>query len=571
MTDELKTGHQDRTSNGLLAATLAGLLIYTVLILVLPDKTPNRSVITDAAFALFHPLAMLLLLGAARRADDGRRRQGLMLLAVSQGFGTLNSVFWVLSSAGRMSQTAPAFELVGLAMAFFSVAGVVLLVPPRGIAGSTAVVPLIDASLLALASVSVAWAFVGAPMLASGIENDREFLGFAVIAAADLFTALFAFGAWAFPSTRLRPDSALLLTLSYGVSSWLDVLIEQDMLHGGYSSGQPLDIAFAASIVLVCVVGYFEHVPAAAPAVGHVRRVAMARLLLPFATAIAVVVPMLAQANNPVAGAARFVPWALLVLFIALVQWRYFLLERAAEVALTDRMSLERDLRLSQQFESLGRYAASVAHDMNNLLAALLAQLHLVRFLSADTRAAVATEPLTAMEKTLDTGTTLVRRLMQMSRGGDTPAVSVDLTRATRNFAITAARLLPANVHLELDLSTTPVVVLLRPGDVDQLLLNLVVNARDALPSGGHITVRIHALGAVAELEVVDDGAGIAPELVSRIFDPFFTTRPGQGGTGLGLATVQSIVTQSGGRVDVSSAPELGTRFAVRWPIIAAD
>ena len=119
--------------------------------------------------------------------------------------------------------------------------------------------------------------------------------------------------------------------------------------------------------------------------------------------------------------------------------------------------------------------------------------------------------------------------------------------------------------------ATTPVVVTLRPGDVDQLLLNLVVNARDALPTGGHITVRVHAEDAVAELAVVDDGVGIAPELVSRIFDPFFTTRLGQGGTGLGLATVQSIVTQSGGSVDVSSAPALGTRFTVRWPVTFAD
>ena len=329
-----------------MAATFVALLIYTVLILGLPAETPNRSTITDAVFALFQPLAMLLLLGAARRAVDGRRRQGLTLLAVSQGFGTLNSVLWVLSSAGRIPQTAPAFESVGLAMVFFSVAGVVLLVPPRGIAGSTAVVPLVDASLLALASVSVAWAFVGAPMFASGMESERDFLGFAAIAAADLFTGLFALGAWAFPSTRLRPESALLLALSYGMSAWLDVLIEQDILHGGYASGQPVDIAFAVSLVLVCVVGYFEHSPAAAPVAGHVRRVAMARLLLPFATAIAVVVPVLAQATNPVTGPARLVPWALLALFIALVQWRYFLLERAAEVALTDRMSLERDLRL---------------------------------------------------------------------------------------------------------------------------------------------------------------------------------------------------------------------------------
>lgn len=552
---------------GLMAATLVALVVYTLLILILPADTPSRSAIADAAFLPFHLLALLLLLGAARRADDRRRRQGLMLLAASQGFGTLNGVLWVLGSAGQISQNAGAFEYAGLAMTVFSVAGIVALVPPRGIAGGTAVVPLVDASLLALASISVAWQFVGAPMFASGLASERDFLGFAAIAAADLFTALFALGAWAFPSTRLRPESALLLTLAYGMSAWLDVVIEQGILHGGYTSGAPIDILFAVSLVLVCVVGYFERSPATVPAAHNARRVALVRLFLPFAAAIAVVVPVLAQAAVPVAGAARFVPWVLLLLFFAIVQWRYHLLEQSAEVALTDRMSLERDLRLSQQFESLGRYAASVAHDMNNLLAALLAQLHLIRFLGAGDRAATATEQLAEMEKTIGSGTTLVRRLMQMSRGDDTPAVPVDLTRAARNFALTVSRLLPANVNLTLDLAVTPVVVMLRPGDVDQLLLNLVVNARDALPAGGHISVRIHSDGAVAELKVSDDGVGIAPEIASRIFDPFFTTRLGHGGTGLGLATVQSIVTKSGGRVDVSSAPAQGARFTVRWPL----
>ena len=548
----------------LLAATLVAVGLYAVLLLAMPAALPHRALIGDAAFAPFHPLAGLLLWRAAAAGTEPSRRTGFRLLAMSQGIGAINTVVWVLSSWGYIALNAPAFQYVGMAMTVASVAGVAYLVPKRGVAGSVAVVPLVDASLLAIASLAVGWQFVGAPMLQMGGESAEGFVWFATMTAADTFTSLLILGAWAFPSPRIRPVPALLLAVAYGMSAWLDVVLQLGAANGGYQSGQPLDIAFAVTMGLVALAAYIERTPAVEAATGASRRAALMRLFLPFIAATAVMVPVFLQAAAPVVGPARLVPWALLLVFLALVQWRYHLLERAAERALTERMSLERDLRLSQQFESLGRYAASVAHDMNNLLAALLAQLHLVRYLGDDD--APAAGQLADMEKTLGTGTTLVRRLQQMSRGADTPAAAIDLTRAARNFAITASRLLPANVHLTLDLAAEPILAMLRPGDIDQVLLNLVVNARDALPVGGRITVRIHAADGTAELEVIDNGAGIAPEIASRIFDPFFTTKLGHGGTGLGLATVQSIVTQSGGSVDVSSAPERGTRFSVRWP-----
>jgi len=146
----------------------------------------------------------------------------------------------------------------------------------------------------------------------------------------------------------------------------------------------------------------------------------------------------------------------------------------------------------------------------------------------------------------------------------------VDLTRAARNLALTVRRLMPDNVHLALDCDTEPVVAALRPGDVDQVLLNLVINARDALPRGGRITVRVHAVDGHADLVVEDDGEGIPPQVLGRIFEPFFTTKGEHGGTGLGLATVKSIVSQSGGAVDVRSDPDSGSRFSVRWPLGAS-
>ena len=134
-----------------------------------------------------------------------------------------------------------------------------------------------------------------------------------------------------------------------------------------------------------------------------------------------------------------------------------------------------------------------------------------------------------------------------------------------RTLAVTVSRLLPPDVLLNLDVPSAPVLVTLRPGDADQVLLNLVVNARDALPKGGRITVALRREGSRAVLSVSDNGDGIPPEVLGKIFQPFFTTKAAQGGTGLGLATVSSIAAQSKGVVDVSSELDVGTTFTLSW------
>jgi len=562
VTEATATDGRGRRATLLLGATAAATVLYALLIVTLPADTPRRPLICDVAFTVFHPLAALLLWSASNVGTDDTRRRGLRLLAAGQFVGTYNSLLWVLSSLGSLPLNAPAFQYAGMAMSVLEVAGIALLVPRRGVAGSTAVVPFVDASLLAVASIAIGWQFVGAPLLRTGGETANGFLWFAAMTAADCFAALIAVGAWAYPTPRVRAPSAAVMVLAFGLAAWLDVLIEIGTLDKTYQSGGSMDIAFAISIALLGVVGYLEHQPPR-----HVqpdeRRVVMVRLLLPFVAAAAVVVPVLVQSVEPALGVLRFIPWFLLVLFVALMQWRFHLLERAAEQAVTSRLALERDLRLSQQFESLGRYAASVAHDFNNLLAALLAQVQLTQFTGGVT--APGAERLGEMEKTIGSGTTLVRRLMQMSRGGSTPATSVDLVRVVRVLAVTVSRLLPPDVLLSLDVPAEPVLVTLRPGDADQVLLNLVVNARDALPKGGRITVALRREGSRAALSVTDNGDGIPPEVLGKIFQPFFTTKAAQGGTGLGLATVSSIAAQSKGVVDVASELDVGTTFTISW------
>ena len=562
MSEATAIDRRTRRATLLLWATAVATVLYALLLFTLPADTPHRPLICDLAYVPFRPLVALLLWSASNVGTDESRRRGLRLLATGQFLGTYNSLLWVMSSMGRLPLNAPAFQYVGMAMSALEVAGIALLVPRRGVAGSTAVVPFVDASLLAIASLAIGWQFVGAPLLRTGGETALDFFWFAGMTAADCFAALIAVGAWAYPTPRVRASSAALMALAFGLSAWFDVIIEIGTLDKTYVSGGPMDIAFAISIAMLGVVGFLEHEPPRSIP-PHERRVAMVRLLLPVAAAAAVVVPVLVQSAQPSVGALRFIPWTLLVVFVALMQWRFHLLERAAENALTSRLALERDLRLSQQFESLGRYAASVAHDFNNLLAALLAQVQLTHFTGGVT--GPGAERLGEMEKTIGSGTTLVRRLMQMSRGGSTPATSVDLVRVVHTLAVSVSRLLPPDVLLSLDVPSEPVLVTLRPGDADQVLLNLVVNARDALPKGGRITVALRREGSRAVLSVSDNGDGIPPEVLGKIFLPFFTTKAAQGGTGLGLATVSSIAAQSKGVVDVSSELDVGTTFTISW------
>jgi signal transduction histidine kinase len=128
-------------------------------------------------------------------------------------------------------------------------------------------------------------------------------------------------------------------------------------------------------------------------------------------------------------------------------------------------------------------------------------------------------------------------------------------------------RLMPENIELKLALDPRAPDVLVDPGHMLQVVMNLAVNARDAMRGGGTLRIAVVSDGDFAILSVVDDGEGMDEDTLDRIYEPFFTTKPMGEGTGLGLSTVYGIVGQSGGTIDVESAPGRGTRFAVRLPL----
>lgn len=250
-------------------------------------------------------------------------------------------------------------------------------------------------------------------------------------------------------------------------------------------------------------------------------------------------------------------------------------------VDVTARQRLQRQMEEGARLQAVGQLAGGIAHDFNNLLAAITA--------AAEATLARASDPATREDATriLDAagrGARLVRQLLAFaSRQALAPRV-LALGEAVAAMAPLLARLLGARFELDAELPRPGPSVRVDPAQLDQALLNLVVNARDAMPEGGRIRLRVETVRLAAEevtqsgvippgnwavLSVEDNGPGIPPEVLPRIFEPFFTTRRGQGGTGLGLSTVLGILRQSGGHVSVETRLAEGTRFRLWFPALA--
>ncbi|MCC7491060.1 MAG: PAS domain S-box protein [Fimbriimonadaceae bacterium] len=237
----------------------------------------------------------------------------------------------------------------------------------------------------------------------------------------------------------------------------------------------------------------------------------------------------------------------------------------------TQRLLLEEQVRHSQRLESIGRLAGGVAHDFNNLLTPILGY---AQFLAADLRpddprAADVAEIQQAGLRARD----LTRQLLAFGRKQVLSLTEVDLREVVGSFQRLLRRTLREDIELVVDLDQQPCVVLADAGQLEKVLMNLAVNAQDAMPDGGRLTIRVRAAGGAvrrAELLVSDTGSGIEAGILAHIFEPFYTTKRAGQGTGLGLATVHGIVGQHGGRVEVDSAPGQGTTFRVTLPLAVA-
>ncbi len=252
-------------------------------------------------------------------------------------------------------------------------------------------------------------------------------------------------------------------------------------------------------------------------------------------------------------------------------------------VDITERKHLESQLNQSQKLESLGRLAGGIAHDFNNLLTAIIANAELLAIRhGADKH---LHDRLQIILETGERASRIARQLLAFSRRQVLDPVRMDINQTLHEIRKMIPSLVGEDIRCDFRLESAIAAVKSDPSQLEQVILNLIVNARDAMPRGGGLTVttsmaefdetyvRSHhgtSAGTYVLLSVADTGCGIPPEVQGRIFEPFFTTK-GEKGTGLGLATVYGIVKQLGGHVAFYTEQGIGTEFKIYLPALSSE
>jgi PAS domain S-box-containing protein len=249
---------------------------------------------------------------------------------------------------------------------------------------------------------------------------------------------------------------------------------------------------------------------------------------------------------------------------------------------ITDNKLLEAKFLRAQRMESMGMLVGGIAHDLNNVLAPILMAVDMLQGLAPTPKARGLVD---ALDRSARHGAALVQQLLAFARGAEGRHVEVDLRPLLTEFVEFMGQTLKGNVRVALRFNQPPPPIQADVTQLKQVLMNLCINARDAMPEGGRITITVDLInidearagtlpegnpGAHVVLVVADTGTGIPPEVMERIFDPFYTTKAGGKGTGLGLSTVRGIVKGHGGFLTVESQPGCGTTFRIHLPVAGA-
>jgi signal transduction histidine kinase/ActR/RegA family two-component response regulator len=250
---------------------------------------------------------------------------------------------------------------------------------------------------------------------------------------------------------------------------------------------------------------------------------------------------------------------------------------------ITEQKRTEEQLFRAQRMESIGTLAGGIAHDLNNILSPIMMAVDMLQVKTSDEDSA---RWLGIIKESSERGADLVRQVLTFARGVTGEHVPVQLKHIIKDLVRVLSETLPKSITVKYDIDADLETVLADPTQIHQVLMNVCINARDAMPSGGTMTVTATNVkidenyarmnieaepGNYVMVMVTDTGTGMSPEVASRIFDPFFTTKEIGKGTGLGLATTSTIVKSHHGFINVYSEPNKGSRFSIYFPSAEVD
>jgi PAS domain S-box-containing protein len=252
-------------------------------------------------------------------------------------------------------------------------------------------------------------------------------------------------------------------------------------------------------------------------------------------------------------------------------------------IDLTERKKLEQQFFRAQRMESIGTLAGGIAHDLNNILAPIMMSIDLLKRMMTNPQ---GSQMLATIEVSARQGADIVRQVLSFARGLESERIEIQPKHLLLDLENIIKGTFPKNIELEFGIPNGIWTIWGDPTQVNQVLLNLCVNARDAMPNGGHLTFEVENFvldehyaamnpqarpGRYVQINVTDSGAGMPQEVIEKIFEPFFTTKEMGKGTGLGLSTVMAIVKSHEGIVNVYSEPGKGTTFKVYLPAVEAS
>jgi PAS domain S-box-containing protein len=247
----------------------------------------------------------------------------------------------------------------------------------------------------------------------------------------------------------------------------------------------------------------------------------------------------------------------------------------AINTDITEKKKIEAQFMRAQRMESLGTLAGGIAHDLNNILAPIMMSIDILALTITDPQAKTI---LTTIETSARRGADIVRQVLSFARGLECQKIEVQPRNLLKDLEVIIKDTFPKNIRLHFSIANEPGTILGDPTQLHQVLLNLCVNARDAMPNGGSLTVGVESCvldeqyvamniqarpGRYVMISVTDSGTGVPRDLLDKIFEPFFTTKALNKGTGLGLSTVMAVVKSHEGIINVYSEPGKGTTFKV--------